>query len=149
MHLLATLQTLKKQSFETSQKDLFKEKLVEVFKDDIYFFVDSKQTLEYSLHFALKNIKAREIIRTLALNSIEITNGEGCSLGLSMPSRVIQEMGYEELISRNAISLTFTQKFEIEEIEKTVKTFAKKYKQIKVLNEIGMNPYFLFQVYPI
>lgn len=126
---------LKKQSFEISQKDLFKEKLVEAFGDDIYFFVDSNQTLEYSLHFALKNIKAREIIRTLALNSIEITNGEGCSLGLSMPSRVIQEMGYEEIISRNAISLTFTEKFELDEIEKTVKTFAKKYKQIKVLNE--------------
>ena len=101
----------------------------------MYFFVDSKDTLEYSLHFALKNIKAREIIRTLALNSILITNGEGCSLGLSMPSRVIQAMGYEELISRNAISLTFTQIFEDEEIEKIVKAFAKKYRQIKVLNE--------------
>ena len=44
-------------------------------------------------------------------------------------------MGYEEVISRNAISLTFVDKFEEEEIEKIVKTFAKKYKQIRVLNE--------------
>lgn len=128
-------EALKNQCFETSQKEIFKDKFIEVFKDDIYFFVDSNQTLEYSLHFALKNIKAREIIRTLALNSIHITNGEGCSLGLSQPSRVIQEMGYEEVISRNAISLTFVDKFEEEEIEKIVKTFAKKYKQIRVLNE--------------
>ena len=128
-------EALKIQSFESSQKDIFKEKLISVFADDIYFFVDSKDTLEYSLHFALRNIKAREIIRTLALNSILITNGEGCSLGLSMPSRVIQAMGYEELISRNAISLTFTRRFEEEEIEKTVNTFAKKYRQIRVLNE--------------
>ncbi len=129
-------EALKIQNFETSQKELFKEKLINAFGDDIYFFVDSKDTLEYSLHFALKNIKAREIIRTLALNSILITNGEGCSLGLSMPSRVIQAMGYEELISRNAISLTFTKKYEIEEIEKIVNTFAKKYRQIRVLNEL-------------
>ena len=129
------IEALKNQIFESSQKELFKVKLIDAFKDDIYFFVDSKDTLDFSLHFALKNIKAREIIRTLALNSIHITNGEGCSLGLSMPSRVIQEMGYEEIISRNAISLTFTQKFEIEEIEKVVKAFAKKYRQIRVLNE--------------
>ena len=129
-------EALKIQNFETSQKELFKEKLINAFADDIYFFVDSKDTLEYSLHFALKNIKAREIIRTLALNSILITNGEGCSLGLSMPSRVIQAMGYEELISRNAISLTFTQSFEVEEIEKIVNTFSKKYRQIRVLNEL-------------
>ena len=130
------IEALKTQVFESSQKELFKVKLIDAFKDDIYFFVDSKQTLDFSLHFALKNIKAREIIRTLALNSIHITNGEGCSLGLSMPSRVIQSMGYEEIISRNAISLTFTKKYEIEEIEKIVKTFAKKYRQIRVLNEL-------------
>lgn len=133
--LIAISEGLKIQSFHTSQKNIFKQKLIEAFGEDLYFFVDSKQTLPFSLHFALKNIKAREIIRTLALNSIHITNGEGCSLGLSMPSRVIQEMGYEEIISRNAISLTFTQEFEEEEIEKIIKTFVKKYKQIKVLNE--------------
>ncbi|MGB1226863.1 MAG: cysteine desulfurase [Poseidonibacter sp.] len=133
--LSAINEGLKIQSFHTSQKETFKQKLLDAFGDDMYFFVDSKQTLPFSLHFALKNIKAREIIRTLALNSIHITNGEGCSLGLSMPSRVIQEMGYEEIISRNAISLTFTQEFEEEQIYKIIKTFVKKYKQIRVLNE--------------
>jgi hypothetical protein len=128
-------EALNNQKFDGSSKDAFKEELIKAFADDIYFFVESKDTLDFSLHFALKNIKAREIIRTLALNSIHITNGEGCSLGLSMPSRVIQEMGYEELISRNAISLTFTQKFEQQEIEKIVKIMAKKYRQIRVLNE--------------
>ena len=128
-------EALEKQVFVASQKEIFKDKLIEAFGDDIYFFVDSNQTLEYSLHFALKNIKAREIIRTLALDSIHITNGEGCSLGLSMPSRVIQEMAYEEIISRNAISFTFCKEFEIEEIQKVIKTLVKRYKQIKVLNE--------------
>jgi cysteine desulfurase len=129
------LEALKNQKFETSIKETFKNKLQEVLQDDIYFFVDNNQTLDFSLHFALKNIKARELIRTLALDEIYITNGEGCSLGLSKPSRIIQAMGYDETTSRNSISLTFTQKLEDEEIQKIVNKIAKKYKQIKVLNQ--------------
>lgn len=128
-------EALNKQSFESSQKDLFKEKLENAFEDNIYFFVDSNDTLDFTLHFALKNIKAREMIRTLALNSIHITNGEGCSLGLSKPSRIIQAMGYDETTSRNALSLTFIEKLDEEKIEKIAKIFAKKYRQIRVLNE--------------
>ena len=97
--------------------------------------MDNNQTLPFSLHFALKNIKARELIRTLALDEILIKNGEGCSLGISKPSRIIQAMGYDELTSRNSISLTFTHKLEDFEIQKIVNTIAKKYKQIKVLNQ--------------
>lgn len=129
------LEALKNQKFETSIKETFKNKLQEVLQDDIYFFVNNNQTLDFSLHFALRNIKARELIRTLALDEIFITNGEGCSLGLSKPSRIIQAMGYDELTSRNSISLTFTKKLEAFEIEKIVNTIAKKYKQIKVLNQ--------------
>jgi cysteine desulfurase len=129
------LQALKNQKFEISVKETFKNKLQEVLQDDVYFFVNNNQTLDFSLHFALKNIKARELIRTLALDEIFITNGEGCSLGLSKPSRIIQAMGYDELTSRNSISLTFTKKLEAFEIEKIVNTIAKKYKQIKVLNQ--------------
>jgi hypothetical protein len=133
--LFNILQALKNQKFETSIKETFKNKLQEVLQDDVYFFVNNNQTLDFSLHFALKNIKARELIRTLALDEIYITNGEGCSLGLSKPSRIIQAMGYDETTSRNSISLTFTQKLEDEEIQKIVNKIAKKYKQIKVLNQ--------------
>jgi|TARA_R110002033_G_scaffold107863_1_gene154216 hypothetical protein len=128
-------QALKNQTFDETSKKLFEENLKEVLKDDIYFFVDNKQTLPYSLHFALKGIKARELIRTLALDNIHITNGEGCSLGLSKPSRIIQSMGYDEITSRNSISFSFDRKYTKDEIEKIVKKIAKKYKQIKVLNE--------------
>ncbi|RXJ88248.1 cysteine desulfurase [Arcobacter sp. CECT 8985] len=126
---------LKNQTFNTSNKKLFLEKLKQKFKDDIYFFVEPSSTLDYSLHFALKNIKARELIRTSALSNILITNGEGCSLGLSKPSRIIQSMGYDELTSRNAISLSFCEEYSNEEIEKIVELLHKKYRQIKVLNE--------------
>lgn len=135
MAVFTVLNALNEQKFELTIQNKFKEKLQEIFKDDIYFFVNSNDTLEYTLHFALKGIKAREMIRTLALDEIHITNGEGCSLGLSQPSRIIQAMGYDELTSRNALSLTFIEKLSDEEIEKIVNTFAKKYRQIKVLNQ--------------
>ena len=113
-------EVLKNQKFEISTKEIFKEKLQNLLKEDIYFFVDNHQTLPYTLHFALKNIKARELIRTLSLDEIYISNGEGCSLGLSKPSRVIQTMGYDELTSRNAITLSFSEKYDEQSIEKIV-----------------------------
>lgn len=119
----------------TSYKDEFKKALEEELKEDLHFFVDSKTTLDYTLHFGLKGIKAREIIRTLALSSIYVTNGEGCSLGLSKPSRILQTMGYEELESRWALSLSFSHEITSEDIQKIVKTISKKYRQIKALND--------------
>lgn len=133
--VFSVFEALKNQKFEESLKDVFKDKLQVAFGENIYFFVDSEDTLDFTLHFALKGIKAREMIRTLGLDEIHITNGEGCSLGLSRPSRIIQAMGYDETTSRNALSLTFIEKLDIDTIEKIAKTFAKKYRQIKVLNE--------------
>lgn len=127
------LDALKNQKFNYQLKAIFLEKLKEKFEDNIYFFVDPNDTLEYSLHFGLKGIKARELIRTLALNNIFITNGEGCSLGLSKPSRIIQAMGYDELTSRNSISFSFVDNLSIEDISKVVNTIYFKYKQIKIL----------------
>lgn len=121
-------------STKTNYKNFFMDKLKEEFNDDIFYFVNSKECLDYTLHFGLKGIKAREIIRTLALDSIFITNGEGCSLGLSKPSRVIQEMGYEESESRWSISLNFSEDLDEETIEYIVKTFGKKYRRIIALN---------------
>lgn len=128
-------QSLKNQKFENSMKEIFKERLENSLKDNLYYFIDNKNSLEYTLHFALKGIKARELIRTLALDEILISNGEGCSLGLSKPSRVIQAMGYDELTSRNAITLSFEKSYSISEIDKIVNLISKRYLQIKVLNK--------------
>lgn len=122
------------QKFNYEMKEKFLEKLKEKFQDNIYFFVEANDTLDYSLHIALKGIKARELIRTLALNKIFLTNGEGCSLGLSKPSRIIQAMGYDELTSRNSLQLSFATFFSDEEIEKIVNSMYLKYKQIKSLS---------------
>jgi hypothetical protein len=124
---------LKKQKFTTTLKSKFKKKLEEVFDCDIYYFVNDTLTLGFTLHIALKGIKARELIRTLSLDEILITNGEGCSLGLSQPSKIIQAMGYDEEISRNGISLSFSQDLDDTNIEKVCKLFYRRYRQIKVL----------------
>ena len=124
-------EALENQKFDLQMKEKFLKKLKEKFQDNIYFFVEPNDTLDYSLHIALKGIKARELIRTLALNKIFLTNGEGCSLGLSKPSRIIQAMGYDELTSRNSLQLSFATSFSDEEIEKIVNSMYLKYKQIK------------------
>jgi len=128
------LDALKAQEFNTELKHLFIEKLQRDLGDDIFFFVEPALTLDYSLHFGLRGIRAREFIRTLALSKIYITNGEGCSLGLSRPSRIIQEMGYGEDKSRESISLSFCEELRDEKVEEIVNMIVKKYKQIKLLN---------------
>jgi hypothetical protein len=119
----------------SSYKNRLKTLLDETFKEDIYYFVDSNSTLEYVLHFGLKNIKARQLIRTLSLDDIFISNGEGCSLGLSQPSRILQAMNYEEHEARWAISLNFSQPLNEEQLLRFVQTLARKYRQIKALEQ--------------
>jgi len=125
---------LSKQNTKVSIKEIFIEELCKLFSGDVILFVNKKRTLENSVHFGLKGIKARELIRTMALNKIYLSNGEGCSLGLSKPSRIIQEMGYSEEMSRTSLSLSFTQDTTREEIIKFVEVLYLKYQQIKMLN---------------
>ena len=129
-----SFEALQTQKFDYEIRDKFLKKLKEKLKDNIYFFVNPEDTLPYSLHIGLKGIKARELIRTLALNKIFLTNGEGCSLGLSKPSRIIQEMGYDETTSRHSIHLSFNEQLSDEMIENIVNIIANKYLQIKALN---------------
>lgn len=128
-------EAIENRNFNHTVKNIFLDELLEVFNDEIYFFVNAQHTLEYSLHFGFKGIKARELIRTIALSKIFISNGEGCSLGLSKPSRIIQEMGYDEVTCSTALSLSFNNDFSLDEIKRIVYTLYMKYKQLKILNE--------------
>jgi len=127
-------EAIENRKFNYDVKDIFIDELLEVFNEDIYFFVNAQHTLEYSLHFGFKGIKASELIRTIALSKIFITNGEGCSLGLSKPSRIISEMGFDEERCRTALSLSFNSEYTLDEIKRIVYTLYMKYKQIKILN---------------
>lgn len=111
-------------------KDIFLEKFKTIFKEDLFLFVNPSLCLEYTLHIGLKNIKAREIIRTLALDDIYLSNGEGCSLGLMKPSRIIQEMGYSEDESRWCLVLDFSFDISEKEIDEFVLLVFKRYRQI-------------------
>ena len=117
-----------------SCKNEFIKVLTETIKDDLIFFVDPDATLKNVVHFGLKGIKAREVIRNLSLENIFVTNGEGCSLGLSRPSRIIQTMGYTELQSRQALSLSFCKNLSSNEILYVVSKIGKSYRQIKALS---------------
>jgi cysteine desulfurase len=114
-------------------KDKFLKKIEDKFGSDIYYFVDNEKTLYNSFHIGFKGIKARELIRTLAFLDIFLSNGEGCSLGLSKPSRVVQDMGYDELTSRNAISFSFNDNFSDELMDYIVLKIYQKYVQLKSL----------------
>jgi hypothetical protein len=128
--------SLEKKSLEENDtKAILIEELTQKFADDICFFVDNTHTLENTVHFGLKEIKARELIRTMALSNIFMSNGEGCSLGLSKPSRILQEMGYDEKTSRTSLSLSFNSKFSKDQIDKFVNILYLKYKQIKMLQK--------------
>ena len=115
-------------------KTQFLNRLKELLQEDLDFFVNPEYTHKNTLHLRLKGIKARELIRSLALEDVVISNGERCSLGLSQPSRVIQEMGFSEAESRESLSLSFEDEFNEEEITEISKKIAKKYRQIKALS---------------
>lgn len=125
---------VKKDIEPISCRDEFIKVLMNTLKDDLIFFVDADSTLNNVAHFGLKGIKAREVIRNLSLSNIFVTNGEGCSLGLSRPSRIIQAMGYTELQSRQALSLSFNKNLSSDEIFSIVSKIRKSYRQIKALH---------------
>ncbi|MGB5867633.1 MAG: cysteine desulfurase [Arcobacteraceae bacterium] len=127
-------EALQRQSLNSDVKNVLIEELCKLFSEDVNLFVNRDKTLPNTVHFGLKGIKARELIRTMALSKIYISNGEGCSLGLSKPSRIIQEMGYDEDMSRTAISLSFSEELTRDEIKDFIKTLYLKYQQIKMLS---------------
>ncbi|PID48088.1 MAG: cysteine desulfurase [Proteobacteria bacterium] len=127
------LEGLKNQHFQNDVKGRFLQELKDVFGNDLFLFVDPNETFECSLHVGFKRIRARELIRSLAFEEIFITNGEGCALGLSKPSRIIKEMNCG-LDNTNAIGFSFSNSLSDDEISQLVKIIHKKYRQIRALN---------------
>jgi hypothetical protein len=133
--LYMCLEGIKQQKRNNEIKTTFLQKFKDTFKDDLFLFVNPDICLKNTLHIGLKNIKARELIRTLSLDEIYLSNGEGCSLGLMQPSRVIREMGYSESESRWCLALDFSFDVSESEVDEVVLLIYKKYRQIKILKE--------------
>lgn len=118
---------------EISQaRDVFASELKNSLGDDIFLFVEPSKCLPNSVYVGFKGIKARDFIRTLALENIFVTNGELCSLAMSKPSRIISALGFSEEECRNAVSFSFDS-LSMDEIKYLASKIAFKYRQMKAI----------------
>ena len=130
-----TLQGLRHQFFESKTRKMFLQKMQVYFKDDLFYFVKPRTTLPYILHIGLKGVKAREIIHAMAFRKIYLSNGEGCSLGISKPSRILQHMGYTKEQSSQALQLSFTKNLTAKQIGTVISYLHFEYTQLRSLKE--------------
>ncbi len=93
----------------------------------------SGAVLDNSLLIRLPNIRARQLVNTLIIEGITITNGEGCSLSLSKPSFVLQSYGYSEEEAREAISLSWAPDMAIKELIAAAEKLIFRYRQVERL----------------
>lgn len=124
------------QNISTSKKELitsFIDGLLQNLGSDVYFYVEPKKCLGNSVCVGFRGVRARDFIRALAIEGIYVTNGELCSLALSKPSRILQSLGYAEEEARNAISFSFGNDIEANDISFLVSKLSFKYKQIKAI----------------
>jgi len=125
------LQGLEQQHFNLTLKEQFQVSLEEQFQEKLFYFVKPTNTLAYTLHIGLKGIKARELIYAMAFREIYLSNGEGCSLGLSKPSRILQHMGYTQDECREALHLSFSKSLNTQQIQNTISALYLEYMQLK------------------
>jgi hypothetical protein len=70
-------------------------------------YLQTQATLPNSLLIRIHGIIARALVQALRIDGVSITNGEGCSLDLFVPSFVVQSYGFSEDEARQAISLSW------------------------------------------
>lgn len=116
-------------------RDLFIEKLKEYIRDDFDILIEMNNVLDNSFCAIFKGIKVRDLIRSLALKSIFVTNGEYCSLGLSKPSRIYNLLNRTDILSSEVLSISF-ESLTIEDINYLSEKIAFQYFQLKaILND--------------
>lgn len=115
----------------SAQKELFFTTLKHHLGENVFTFFDYKDTFKQSLHIGLKGIKARDLMRTLAMQGLYVTNGQGCSLGYSQPSFVLRALGFDEMTARGSLSLSFHKHYSTEEIKNICLMLTKAYKRVK------------------
>jgi hypothetical protein len=97
------------------------------------YLTGSAPVLDNTLLIRLPNIRARQLVNTMTIEGISITNGEGCSLSLSKPSFVLQSYGYSEEEAREAISLSWEPDTAIEELIAAAEKLIFRYRQVERL----------------
>lgn len=113
-------------------RNIFLDELTNSLGENIFFFVEPDKCLPNSVCIGFRGIKARDFIRTMAIDGIYVTNGELCSLALSKPSRILQAIGYLEDEARNALCISFGN-INTENAVFLASRLSFKYKQIKAI----------------
>jgi cysteine sulfinate desulfinase/cysteine desulfurase-like protein len=131
-HLRRAYEAYKTPANAAYKREFFISKLQELCGEGFSLSLQPSDCLDNSFYARFEGIKARDFIRTLALEHIFITNGELCSLGLSKPSKILQTLGYSEDECRSAISFSFGNINE-EEILFLASKIAFKYLQLKAI----------------
>jgi len=132
VHLKSAYDAYEVDSEAMLKRDAFIFELKNALKDDIFLFVEPSKCLSNAVYVGFKGIKARDFIRTLALENIFVTNGELCSLAMSKPSKILSTLGFSEEECRNAISFSFDS-LSMDEIKFITSKIAFKYRQIKAI----------------
>lgn len=88
-------------------RDQFLKQIVDALGNKVKILINPQLILPNSCYISFDGVYARDMIRTMALEGIYLTNGELCSLGLSQPSRIVKAIGYSDEEVRVAISFSF------------------------------------------
>lgn len=113
-------------------RDQFLSSMRDALGPSMTLMINPGLTLPNACYVRFDGIYARDLIRSMALERIYLTNGELCSLGLSQPSRILQTMGYSIEEARESISFSF-ENVTFEEIEYIANKIAHKYRQLRAI----------------
>ncbi|PAF51950.1 hypothetical protein [Helicobacter sp. 13S00477-4] len=118
---------------QENTKNKFYQYLQIELKNHINLFSPLKNTPPNCLALRFSSIKVRNLLQSLLLQKIHAINGAQCLYGLSMPSFVLQEMGYSEMDSRELLSISYNTTIKDDTLIKLSKAISYSYKQIRQL----------------
>lgn len=104
--------------------------LQEILGNNVGLFVPFENSAPNTLALRFNEIKARLLLQDLLIKGFYGANGQECLFGLFKPSFVLQKMGYTESQSRELLSFSVQESFDLKSVAQTL---AQSYKQIKGL----------------
>lgn len=113
-------------------RDCFVKQITDALGCRVKLMINPSLTLPNTCYIGFDGIFARDLIRSMALEGIFLTNGELCSLGLSQPSRILKVIGYSTEEASMAISFSFG-KMTHEEVESIGEKIIYKYRQLRAI----------------
>ena len=113
-------------------RDRFVKQITDALGCKVKLMINPRLTLPNACYIGFDGVFARDLIRSMALEGIFLTNGELCSLGLSQPSRILKMIGYSTEEAGTAISFSFGNMTH-EEIERIGEKVIHKYRQLRAI----------------